>query len=230
MKILCTICARKNSKGLSNKNFRKLGRKNLIFHSIDQALKVKKIENIVISTDVKLSLDDLKKRNLNQFFLRSKNLASDSSGKVRVIKDALIRSEKYFGKVFDLVIDLDVTSPLRHIKDIKNCINQIIKEKTNNLITVCRARKNPYFNMIELNNNCFPKLVKKTKKNILRRQDAPKVFDMNASIYIWKRKFLMNNIKLYTKKTSIYEMPFNRSIDIDSVDDLNLVRYFIKKR
>ena len=164
MKILCTICARGGSKGLLNKNFIKLDKKNLIFHSIDQALKIKQIDNIVISSDVKISKTQLQKRNLEQFFLRGKNLASDNAGKVGVIKDALIKSEKYYGKVFDLIIDLDVTSPLRNLRDINNCINIIKKEKTNNLFTVCKARKNPYFNMIEFKNHLHPTLIKKTKK------------------------------------------------------------------
>ena len=230
MKILCTICARKGSKGVTNKNFLTLNGKKLIFHSLDQALKVKKIDNIVISSDVKLSRKELKKRNISQFFLRNKSLSSDNSGKVEVIRDALVRSEKYYDKTFDLIIDLDVTSPLRQLKDIQKCINKIIKENNNNLITVCDSRKNPYFNMIELKDNFFPKIIKKSKKNILRRQDAPKVFEMNASIYIWKREFLMKNINLFTRKTSIYKMPFNRSIDIDSVDDLKLIRYFNNKK
>ena len=84
--------------------------------------------------------------------------------------------------------------------------------------------------MIEYKNNFCPKLVKKSKKNIIRRQDAPTVYEMNASIYIWRRDFLMNNNNLFTNKTSVYQMPFKRSIDIDSVDDLNLVRYFVKKK
>ena len=200
------------------------------FYSVDQARNVKKINNIVISSDVKLPTRELKKRKINQFFIRDKSLASDNSGKVKVIKDALIRSEKYYNKVFDLIVDLDVTSPLRNIKDINESIKKIINENTNNLITVCKARKNPYFNMIEYKNNFFPKLFKKSKKNIIRRQDAPTVYEMNASIYIWRRDFLMNNNNLFTNKTSVYQMPFKRSIDIDSVDDLNLVRYFVKKK
>lgn len=230
MKILCTICARGGSKGLLNKNFIKLDKKNLIFHSIDQALKIKQIDNIVISSDVKISKTQLQKRNLEQFFLRGKNLASDNAGKVGVIKDALIKSEKYYGKVFDLIIDLDVTSPLRNLRDINNCINIIKKEKTNNLFTVCKARKNPYFNMIEFKNHLHPTLIKKTKKKILRRQDAPEVFEMNASIYIWRRDFLINSINVQTNKTSTYQMPFKRSIDIDSFDDLKLVKYFMRNK
>ena len=81
--------------------------------------------------------------------------------------------------------------------------------------------------MIELKKN-IPTLSKKIKKNILRRQDAPVVYDMNASIYIWKKKYLMKTNKLFSNKTTFYEMPFNRSIDIDSLHDLESVKYFMK--
>ena len=185
MNILCTICARKGSKGLKNKNFLKVNKKKLIFHSIDQALKNKKIDKVIISTDAKISKKELKKRKLKIYFKRNNSLSNNKSGKVPVIRDALIKAESIFNKKFNVIVDLDVSSPLRNDQDITNAINKFKKENSNNLITVCRSRKNPYFNMVEYNKNKL-KIVKKNKKKILRRQDAPKVFDVNASIYIWK--------------------------------------------
>ena len=75
-------------------------------------------------------------------------------------------------------------------------------------------------------------LVKSSYKNnsILRRQSAPKVFDMNASIYIWKRLRLLKSNKLFSKNTNIYIMPQSRSIDIDSNFDLNLIKYLFGQR
>ena len=64
--------------------------------------------------------------------------------------------------------------------------------------------------------------------SVIRRQDAPKVYEMNASIYIYKRQALINKHKLLTKNTEIYLMPRNRSVDIDDIFDLNLVKNFIK--
>ena len=72
------------------------------------------------------------------------------------------------------------------------------------------------------------KVVKKGK-NIFRRQDAPEVFEINASIYIFRRKAFLENYKLLNKKTSIYLMPRNRSIDIDDIYDFNIVKFYIKK-
>ena len=84
MNILCTICARKGSKGLIKKNLIKINNKNLIFYSVDQAKKIKRITDIVISTDLKLSKRDLKNRKIKVFFKRSKHLSSDKAGKVPV--------------------------------------------------------------------------------------------------------------------------------------------------
>ena len=81
--------------------------------------------------------------------------------------------------------------------------------------------------MVEYNKNKL-KIVKKNKKKILRRQDAPKVFDVNASIYIWKRNFLLKTNNIISEKTSVYEMPLKRSIDIDNKDDFELVKHYLK--
>ena len=72
-------------------------------------------------------------------------------------------------------------------------------------------------------------LAKKFKKFPIRRQDAPKTYDMNASIYIWKRNILLKSDNLFRKKTSIYIMDFERSIDVDSKFDLSMIKNLIKK-
>ena len=228
MNILCTICARKGSKGIKGKNLLKIKNKSLIFYTIDQAQKIKSINDIVISTDLKLSPKELKKRRLKVFFKREKKLSNDKVGKVPVIRDALKRAEKFYNKQYEIIIDLDVTSPLRSLTDIKNAISKFINSKSNNLITLCESRKNPYFNMVEIIKK-VPNLVINSRKTIRRRQDAPKIYDMNASIYLWKRKFLMKSDNLFSKKTMYYLMPVNRSIDIDNINDFKLVKFYLKK-
>jgi len=226
--ILCTICARSGSIGIKNKNLIKINDQPLFSFTLFQAKKLSFIDNIVLSTDSKKISNQFSKYGLNSFFLRSKKLSNSSSGKVPVIRDALYRSEKYYNKKYDYIIDLDVTSPLRIIKDIKAAYKKFIEDDADNLITVCNAKKNPYFNMVEYNKNTL-KLVKPTKK-ILSRQAAPLVYEMNASIYIWKRKCLISSNNLFTKKTSMYIMPSDRSIDIDNNFDLKIVKYLMKKK
>ena len=230
MKILCTICMRGGSKGIPNKNLKKINGKPLMFYTINQAIKSKLFDKIIVSTDSKKIYSNALKIGAEGFFLRKKIFAKDHSPKVPVIRDALIRSEIYYKKNFDYIFDLDVTSPLRKVSDIKNAYDQFIKEKSNNLITGTLSRKSPYFNLIEknANNNIAPS--KKLKNFLVRRQDSPITYDMNASIYIWKRKTLLKQDNIFSNKTSLYLMNDYQSFDIDSSLDFEIVEYLLKKK
>ena len=239
MKILCTICARGGSKGLTNKALRKINDKPLIYYTIKQAIKSKVFDQVVVSTDSKKIQKVAKYYGAKSWFLRPKKFSHDASSKLVAVRHALVESEKYFKKYYEICVDLDITSPLRNINDIKNALRKFKQEKASNLISVCEAKKNPYFNMIEKKKNKI-KIVKYKKNlnkfsrsystdfSISRRQDAPKVYEMNASIYIYNRKNLIKKIKLLNNRTSIFLMPRNRSVDIDDIYDFNLVKLLIK--
>ena len=228
MNILCTICARGGSKGLRNKALKQIYGKPLIAYTVRQAIKSKVFTEVVVSTDSRKIQKIAKKFGAKSWFLRPKKISNDKSPKLIAMKHAFVQSEKYFKKKFDIGVDLDITSPLREINDIKKSLSKFIKNKASqNLISVCYAKKHPYFNMIEKSKTGY-KVVKKGK-NIFRRQDAPEVFEINASIYIFRRKAFLENYKLLNKKTSIYLMPMNRSIDIDDIYDFNIVKFYIKK-
>lgn len=225
-KIICTICARKGSKGLKGKNIKKIGSIPLIGVSILQAKKTKLFDKIVVSTDCEKIKKISKKYGAECWFLREKRLSGDQQGKIPVVIDLLKRAETKFKKKYDYICDLDPTSPLRTIKDIKNAFNMFKNKDADNLITGCESQKNPYFNMVTLQNGKVT-LAKKDGKAYLSRQMAPKVYDMNASIYFWKRSKLFRK-KLFNPKTVFYEMPIERSIDIDNIVDFINVSSIIK--
>ena len=220
---------RGGSKGVPNKNLRKLIDKPLLAYTITQAIESNLFEYVVVSTDSEEIANESKNYGAESWFLRSKELATDTAAKVPVIRDALLRSELFFKCEFDNIIDLDATSPLRGIDDITNSYNQFINENADNLISACDSRKSPYFNLIEKDDNGI-KLVKKNERKIVRRQDAPKTYDMNASIYIWKRNILLNYDNLFLKKTSLYTMPEERSIDIDTELDWKFVEFLLMEK
>ncbi len=233
MKILCTICARKGSKEIKNKNIIKFNGKPLICHTINQAKKIKIFDKIVCSSDSLKILQIAKKNKIDFCIHRSKKLSTDQIPKMDVIKQAHILSEKNFNQKFDYIVDLDVTAPLRSIMDIKKAINFIKKIKHHcNLITICPARKNPYFNMVELNKLGKVKLVKNINdnKHFNARQLAPKVFDVNAGIYVWKRLSLINEKNIINKRTQYLVTPYERSIDIDSKTDLKIAEFLFKNK
>tara|TARA_B100000315_G_C14525801_1_gene563764 strand:- start:430 stop:1137 length:708 start_codon:yes stop_codon:yes gene_type:complete len=228
MKILCTICARGGSTGVKNKNIKFLNGKPLIYYTIKIAQKSKLFEDIVVSTDSEKILKISEHYGVKNFFLRPKKLSTNRAPKIPVIKHALLKAEKYYNKKYDYIIDLDATTPLRVILDIKKAFNKIIKSKSDLLISVNNTRANPYFNSIELKKNKTFKPIKNLGHKLKRRQDSPKVFDINASIFIWKRKTLLRSDTYYVKRNSIYVMPEERSYDIDTKNDFKIVSYLMK--
>ena len=226
MSILCIICARKGSKGIKNKALKLIKNKPLISYTIKQALRSKIFDEVVVSTDSKKIQKIALNFGAKSWFLRPKKLSKDNSSKLLAIKHAFKESEKFFKKKFNICFDLDLTSPLRNIRDIKKALKIFNYEKANNLFSVTNSKKNPYFNMVEKKNNTYV-LSKKPHKEYFYRQKLPKVFEINASIYIFRREFFKKNNSIFNSKTSVYLMPRERSVDIDDLFDLKVVKNII---
>jgi len=228
-KILCTICMRSGSKGVPGKNLRNLHGKPLMAYTIDQARQSSLFDYVIVSTDSVEIAETAKEYGAEAWFLRPTELATDAAPKLPVIRHALLEAEKYYGHEFDILVDLDATSPLRSVQDIKKSYEQFSARGADILITGSPSRKNPYFNMVEIADGRVCK-VKELQSPPIRRQDTPLVYDMNASIYIWKRKALLECETLFTDKTSLYVMPERRSIDVDTELDWELVEFIIGKQ
>jgi CMP-N-acetylneuraminic acid synthetase len=226
MKVLGTICARGGSKGVKNKNIREIAGKPLIAHTIEYFKKWKKADRIVCSTDSKKIADIAKKYGAEIPFLRPAELATNTAPKIPVLQQLVKFCEKQDNIKYDTIVDLDPTAPLRKRKFLEEAFKKFLENDTYNLYSVTKARKNPYFNMVELDENGYAHLCKES--NIVRRQDAKLVFELNASIYIYNRDFLLDTNALHSDKTIIYEMPSIASIDIDSELDFVFVEFLLK--
>jgi CMP-N,N'-diacetyllegionaminic acid synthase len=220
--VLCTICVRGGSKGVKNKNIKKIAGKPLIAYSIEQALASKIFDKVVVSTDSEEIAKVAQEYGAEVFFKRPVELSLDTTAKIPVIRHAFLESEKEFRKKYDVLIDLDATSPLRKSEDIILAYRQFVDEDASNLITAMSSRRSPYFNMVELSNG-IPILSKTVDTQIVRRQDTPETYDLNASIYIWKRDIILKEDTLFLENTSLYIMPEERSFDIDTAMDFKIV-------
>ena len=220
---------RGGSKGVSNKNLRMMHGKPLLAYTIDQAIETGLFDHVVVSTDSDEIASAAKLYGAETWFLRPEELASDDAPKIPAIRHAFLEAENYYKKKYEYLIDLDATSPLRSVNDIKNAFSQFLDENANILFSACIARKNPYFNMSERIDGELKK-VKSIDPLPTRRQDAPVVYESNASIYIWNRKSLFQYDTFYTKKTSLYVMPEDRSVDIDTDLDWEIVELLMSKR
>ena len=228
MKILCTICARAGSKGVANKNLRLINGLPLIAYSLRQAVDSELFSQIAVSSDSPEIRDAALAHGATFVVDRPAEMASDTAPKLPAIRHCVETTEKEFGQ-FDIIIDLDATAPLRIAADIIGALELLKQTNAENVITGTPAHRSPYFNLVEQDENGIVHLSKPLKDAVTRRQDSPKCFDMNASIYVWRRDALLNNPSLYVSSTRLFEMPRERSLDIDSQADFEMVEWMMSK-
>ncbi len=229
-KILITICARGGSKGVKNKNIRLINGIPLINFTIHIAKNFieKKDALISISTDSDTIKKVAEDAGLFTNYKRPKKYSGDNSGKVETINDLLLYEEKKRKVKFDYILDLDVSSPLRSLDDLEKSFKFFKKIKdANNLFSVSEANKNPYFNMVEINDKGFSILCKKPKKEILSRQISNIVYELNASFYWYRRSFFEEKFNSVTTDNSISYNLNHICFDIDKEIDFLFMDYLI---
>jgi N-acylneuraminate cytidylyltransferase/CMP-N,N'-diacetyllegionaminic acid synthase len=185
---------------------------------------------VAVSSDSKEILNISKKFSVDYSIFRPQELASDSAPKLPAIQHCVNEVERISGKNFDVIVDLDVTSPLRLTKDIEGAVRLLEEKNVSNVITGCPARRSPYFNLVERDEDVYVRLYKPPEHIITRRQDAPECFDMNASIYVWKREGLIGRKSIFNADTLLFVMPEERSIDVDHEWEFEYVEFLFNKR
>lgn len=226
---LCTICARGNSKGVQDKNIRFLCGMPLIAHSIQQAKLAGIFKYVAVSSDSSKILDIAKEWGADILIARPDNLAGDDAPKLPAIRHCVSQVEEKVRYTFDTIVDLDATSPLRNQIDIIKAVELLELNKADNVITGCRSRRSPYFNMVSLDEMGHPAVLMGSATPVYCRQRAPLTFDLNASIYVWQRSSLFRNHSIFTPNTRFYEMPPERSHDIDDMLDFEIVKLLLGK-
>lgn len=236
MNILFTLCGRAGSKGVKGKNARDFLNIPLCWYSlasialyIKQYLTTNDKYNIVLNTDSEDLIKLIEKVNIPVTLLRrNESLAGDKVAKVSVIYDCLTRAENQFGIVYDVVVDLDITSPLRTVDDIKNAIDKkLSRSEVDVVYSVTHSRRNPYFNMVKKENGFFCKAF---PSNYTTRQEAPIFYDMNASIYVYSPKALKekNHPTFFNSNCDAILMKDTGILDIDSEEDYELMQVIAK--
>ena len=233
MTVLCVIGARGGSEGLPGKNIKLLLGKPLIVWTIEAALLTQEIDRVVISTDSKEIATISKKAGAQVPFIRPKELSGSEVGKFQVWKHALDQCENYYDEEYEIYLDLDCTNPLRDVNDISNVIYQFRnsrKNKVDAIFSVCEARKNPYFNMLEKDRRGAMRMSKTKGQTVIARQNAPKVFEHVASIYAIDPVYIKKENHLLSGHAEGYDIGIEKSLDVDSNFDFCLVEYLMKKK
>ena len=232
MNILFTLCGRAGSKGVKGKNARDFLDVPLVWYSMANiALYMEKYAGedeikIVLNTDSE-PLKDLVRRVKDvpvTIIHREESLAGDKVPKVAVILDSLNKAEEAFACKYDMVVDLDITSPLRTVEDVKNAIERKKQRADVDVVySVAPSRRNPYFNMAKEENGFFCKAI---PSSFTTRQEAPVFYDMNASIYAYSPRALREKEQatFFNSGCDAVIMFDTGILDIDSEEDYELMQ------
>ncbi len=228
MKLLFTICGRAGSKGIKNKNIREFVGKPLPYYTIsaiDLFLKRTKEDiesDIVVNSDSKELLELMKQNGMRNIDIieRSADLAGDTVGKIAVITDCMNQMQDKKQCEYDMVVDLDITSPLRTVADIENLIMTEKRTHADVTTSVATARRNPYFNQVMKTEHGYKKVI---ESDYTARQQAPEIFDMNASLYAYDPAFLRSGQGVLEGYCECIEMYDTGILDLDHENDFELM-------
>lgn len=227
--VLLTICGRAGSKGFRNKNLKVFCGRPLVCYSLSAA-QLFAAEREDLQLDIALNTDSPQLQQLVAEYApgvaqvaRPAALCGDTVPKMAVYQQTLAEMERRGGKTYQYLIDLDITSPLRRAQDLAGAFAcKEAREDLDLVFSAAPARRNPWFNMVKVVGDHVEKVI---ESPFTARQQAPAVYDLNASIYVFRRDFLAQNKTgiLWDGRCGVYEMEDTGILDIDSEEDYLLM-------
>jgi len=224
--LLGVIPARAGSKGIKNKNLRLVLGKPLISYSIEDALTFDKLSKTIVTSDSQEIARVARNFGAEVPFIRPKALAKDDTPMLAVLKHALLKCERLYGLRIDGIVLLDPTSPLRKKSDIEAMIDLFLAKQPDLVVAVSACRKNPYFNMLRFNKKGYGQLV--LKGDFARRQDAPPLFDIANTCWIFSRRAVLNAWRI-PERTIPYVI-HSFYADIDKEDDMKFLEWYLQSK
>jgi CMP-N-acetylneuraminic acid synthetase len=228
MKSICFIGARGGSKGVQRKNTRLLDKKPLIAYTITSALNSKCFSHVVVSTEDKKIATIAKKYGAEVPFMRPKKLATDYAGMSDVLSHGILKLRS-LGYSFDAIVNRDCTAPFIGANEIKGAINLFKKNNCNGVYSVYKQHQNPYFNVMETDSNGYLKLSKKLKHKILRRQDAPTVYQLNG-LFVIQPDALLRHGSTIMPKILPFEISPEKGFMIDTELEFQFAKILLKEK
>lgn len=222
-RFLAVIPARGGSKGVPRKNIKLLAEKPLIAWTIEAAKKSRYITTTIVSTDDEEICAVAKAYGAEVPFMRPAHLAADDTSGIAPILHAIEQCPGY-----DYVVVLQPTSPLRTTKDIDGAIEKILENERNFCVSVAEATQSPYWMYTFKEGEVIAPLI--NTPLVARRQDLPKAYILNGAVYVAKVEELKKTENFLTPETVAYEMPEERSIDIDVERDFFVCEWMILKK
>lgn len=225
-RVVAGIFARGGSKGVPRKNVRLIGGKPLIAHAIEAALASSLIDRVIVSTDDAEIADVARAWGAEVPFMRPAELARDDSPEWLAWQHAI---QTLGGASWDAFVSVPTTSPLRKVEDIDACIAKLLGGDADIVITVRKAERSPYFNMVTLDEQGGARLVITPEQATFRRQDAPQVFDVTTVAYAARPAFVLSSTGLFQGRVEAVVVPAERAIDIDTEFDFRMAECLLQQ-
>jgi len=226
--IISLICARGGSKGLPRKNVRPFVGKPLIAHSIEMALNSNFIADVVVSTDDEEIARVAKNYGASVPFMRPANLSGDSAPEWHVWQHALSWLSDQ-GRDIEALVVLPPTAPLRSLEDVNGAIEMFLQKKCDGVVCGTDAHRNPFFNMVTIDDNQRCALAMSGAARFTRRQDAPTFYDLTTVCYVMSPDYITHHQHLFDGDIRMFHVPLQRSVDIDTIFDFELAEFIHQK-
>ncbi len=229
-KVLITVCGRAGSKGFKNKNLKVFLDKPLVYYTLASAFHfAENAKDARVDVCLNTDSEDLKNLVLAKYpevtpIDRPEELGGDMVPKFSVLQHSLLYMEEKQGYKYDYLIDLDITSPLRQIHDVLG-IYEMKKERPDAglILSACTPRRNAYFNQFHQIGEYVGRVV---DTKFAARQQVPRVYDINASMYAYETDFVRTNKtgNLLDTNCLVYMMKDTCVLDIDSEEDFEMMQ------
>jgi CMP-N,N'-diacetyllegionaminic acid synthase len=230
MNTLAFIPARGGSKGILGKNLVPLNGKPLIQYTVEAAMQSRLVTDIFLSSDDQKIIDFVKSLGIDVSYIRPASLARDDSSMVDTVVDGIkwLREEK--GMIYDSVLLLQPTSPLRTSRHIDEIVELFCRENVESIVAIHKMLEHPY-ECIKMGNSKWEFLAK-SSTNADRRQDYDEDFYfINGALYLCKTDFILRRkVFLIEGETALYIMSPSAGIDVDNIFDLKRAEFYLSLR
>jgi N-acylneuraminate cytidylyltransferase len=230
MDTVAFVFARGGSKGLPGKNIRPLCGKPLLAWSISHAWACAGVRRVIVSTDDRAIAEVARQHGGEVPFLRPAELAGDATPEWLAWQHSLrwLRADE--GRLPEAMLSVPATAPLREVRDVQVCLERFAAGDVDAVVTVSEAHRNPYFNMVIRDAAGLVRTVVPPPAAVSRRQDAPAVYDLATVAYVVRPQFVLAAERLFDGRVAAVELPRQRCVDIDTLDDFEWAEYLMQRR
>lgn len=228
--VVAAIFARGGSKGIPRKNIRLLAGKPLIAYAIETALAIKAVDRVIVSTDDLEIADVARRYGAEVPFLRPAALATDHAPEWMAWQHAIQTLEASPGvPKIDVFVCIPTTSPLRTIGDVEACLQMLLDTDADVVMTVTPAQRNPFFNMVIVNEAGYARPAIVSERSVVNRQQAPPAFDVTTVAYAARPNFILSASSLFEGRVRTVLVPSERALDLDTEWDWRIAEWLLSQ-